>query len=214
MRDNDWSFGNPSLRARQRRVFDEAQAGAERSSESLAPSTTRAIRDSRHVDDTPLGRRFRTSTPRRGPRRQTARRKAIGLRRGVRRSPSECVFDTERQSEPRHVRQRPHRQPRRNRLPHHSHRAADGNAVDRPPHAGRPRGAFHSPCRRSARDRRRRERLSRSEPPFSRWRRKSAPNVCIRVTDSCPRTPISPKPAQRLALFSLAPPPRRCGRWA
>ena len=37
-----------------------------------------------------------------------------------------------------------------------------GNAVDRPPHAGRPRGAFHPPRRRGARDRRRRERLSRS----------------------------------------------------
>ena len=45
-------------------------------------------------------------------------------------------------------------------------------------------------------------------------RKPSAPNVCIQATDFCPRTPISPKPARRLASFSSGPQPRRCGRWA
>ena len=44
--------------------------------------------------------------------------------------------------------------------------------------------------------------------------KKSAPNVCIRATDSCPRTPTSPKPARRPASSSSARRLGRCGRWA
>ena len=44
--------------------------------------------------------------------------------------------------------------------------------------------------------------------------KKSAPNACIQDTGSCPKTPISPKPARRRALSSLGRPPRRCGPWA
>ena len=53
------------------------------------------------------------------------------------------------------------RQSRRDRLPHHSHRAPDGAEHDRPAHARRSRRSVHAARRRNARDRRGRGRLSR-----------------------------------------------------
>ena len=107
------------------------------------------------------------------------------------------------------------RQPRRNRLPHHPHLPAPRHPDDRRVLGSRRDRAARAARRCRLSDRRpasgrfvparRRDRRSRAAKPA---RRRS-----IRATDSCPRTPISPRRSNAPASPSSVRPPIRCARW-
>ena len=113
------------------------------------------------------------------------------------------------------VRQAPHRQSRRDRLPRHPHGAAPGH-----PHG---RGLFRGRCRRlhvaladeawpSARRRRARA-ISRGEKIIAAARR-PAPRRSIPAMASSRRMPISPRLARRPASSSSARRPPPSAPWA
>jgi hypothetical protein len=89
MRENDWSFGNPSLPTPQRRLFDETHADAEPSSETrLRPRRERSEihpRNGEHALEAEFGSFATRSAP-----------TAIGLGPDARRSPSGSVFGREK----------------------------------------------------------------------------------------------------------------------
>ena len=62
------------------------------------------------------------------------------------------------------------------------------------------RGALHRPGAERA------TAISSIERHRSRWRRRPAPNACIRATAFSPRTPISPKPATQAGIVFVGPP--------
>ena len=110
-----------------------------------------------------------------------------------------------------HVRQSPHRQPRRHRLPHHPHAEEARHRVG----GGLLRSRSRIPCtwrrrtRRCASGRRRRRKAICAARGSSKSRARPGRRRSIRATASCRRTPISPKPAQRAGIAFIGPTPEQ-----
>ena len=114
------------------------------------------------------------------------------------------------------VRQDPHRQSRRDRLPRHAHGEASRHRDGRRLFRGRCRRAARRDGRRSDPDRPAAgaRKLSRHRTHHRRRQAQRRRRRSIPATASCPRMPISPPPARQPASSSSARPPPRSAPWA